>query len=86
MIVHGDKSAIPIETVRRAIKALKAQKVTVPISGGFIFFYPPFNEYGVPLHACYGVRHDAHYWAWVASWCARSSTRPMPAEESTAAQ
>jgi hypothetical protein len=25
------------------------------------------NEYGVPLHACWGVRHDAHYWAWVAS-------------------
>jgi len=25
----------------------------------------PVNEYGVPLHACYGYRHDAHYWAWV---------------------
>ena len=27
------------------------------------------NEYGVPLHACHGVRQDAHYWSWVASWC-----------------
>jgi hypothetical protein len=24
-----------------------------------------YNEYGVPLHACHGYRHDAHYWAWV---------------------
>jgi len=23
------------------------------------------NEYGVPLHACHGYRHDGHYWAWV---------------------
>lgn len=23
------------------------------------------NEYGVPLHACNGYRHDEHYWAWV---------------------
>lgn len=21
------------------------------------------NEYGRPLHACHGYRHDAHYWA-----------------------
>lgn len=20
------------------------------------------NEYGVPLHACSGFRHDEHYW------------------------
>ena len=26
-----------------------------------------FNEYGVPLHACHGHRHDAHYWSWVRS-------------------
>jgi hypothetical protein len=24
---------------------------------------PGFNEYGVPLHACHGHRHDAHVWA-----------------------
>ena len=24
----------------------------------------PVNEYGVPLHACNGYRHDEHYWAW----------------------
>ncbi len=23
------------------------------------------NEYGVPLHACNGFRHDEHYWAWL---------------------
>lgn len=23
------------------------------------------NEYGVPLHACNGYRHDEHYWCWV---------------------
>lgn len=23
------------------------------------------NEYGIPLHACNGYRHDEHYWAWV---------------------
>jgi hypothetical protein len=23
------------------------------------------NEYGVPLHACFGHRHDGHYWAWI---------------------
>lgn len=23
------------------------------------------NEYGVPLHACNGHRHDEHYWAWI---------------------
>lgn len=23
------------------------------------------NEYGVPLHACHGYRHDAHYWSWI---------------------
>ena len=23
------------------------------------------NEYGVPLHACNGYRHDQHYWAWI---------------------
>jgi hypothetical protein len=28
---------------------------------------PGFNDYGVPLHACYGYRHDAHYWAWIAA-------------------
>jgi hypothetical protein len=26
------------------------------------------NDYGVPLHACHGVRQDEHYWAWVATW------------------
>jgi hypothetical protein len=26
-----------------------------------------YNEYGVPLHACHGYRHDAHYWNWIAS-------------------
>lgn len=26
---------------------------------------PGFNEYGVPLHACNGYRHDEHYWAWI---------------------
>lgn len=31
------------------------------------------NEYGCPLHACWGVRHDAHYWDWVATWCGDSS-------------
>ena len=25
------------------------------------------NEYGIPLHACNGYRHDEHYWAW-AQW------------------
>jgi len=24
-----------------------------------------FNEYGVPLHACSGYRHDEHYWVWI---------------------
>lgn len=24
---------------------------------------PGFNEYGVPLHACHGHRHDAHVWS-----------------------
>lgn len=24
-----------------------------------------FNEYGVPLHACNGYRHDEHWWKWV---------------------
>lgn len=24
---------------------------------------PGFNEYGLPLHACHGYKHDAHYWA-----------------------
>lgn len=28
---------------------------------------PGHNEYGVPLHACNGYRHDEHYWAWVRS-------------------
>ncbi len=28
---------------------------------------PGHNEYGVPLHACWGHRHDAHYWAFVRS-------------------
>jgi hypothetical protein len=28
---------------------------------------PGHNEYGVPLHACWGYRHDAHYWARVRS-------------------
>ena len=28
---------------------------------------PGHNEFGVPLHACHGVRHDAHYWVWVAA-------------------
>jgi hypothetical protein len=23
------------------------------------------NEYGVPLHACNGRRHDEHYWAFI---------------------
>jgi len=23
------------------------------------------NEYGVPLHACNGYRHDEHYWAYI---------------------
>lgn len=23
------------------------------------------NEYGVPLHACNGYRHDEHYWVYV---------------------
>lgn len=26
---------------------------------------PGYNMYGVPLFACYGYRHDAHYWAWM---------------------
>lgn len=26
---------------------------------------PGFNEYGIPLHACYGYRHDGHYWEYV---------------------
>lgn len=26
---------------------------------------PGFNEYGTPLHACHGYRHDEHYWAMV---------------------
>lgn len=26
---------------------------------------PGHNEYGVPLHACNGYRHDAHYWEWI---------------------
>jgi hypothetical protein len=26
---------------------------------------PGYNEYGVPLHACYGHKHDGHYWAWI---------------------
>lgn len=33
----------------------------------------PTNQYGVPLHACCGWIHDAHYWAWVASWCGDGS-------------
>lgn len=39
------------------------------------------NEYGVPLHACWGYRHDAHYWAWVATWCGDGSgvRPPSPA-------
>ena len=23
------------------------------------------NEYGIPFHACNGVRQDEHYWAWL---------------------
>lgn len=23
------------------------------------------NEYGVPLHACNGYRHDEHRWEWL---------------------
>lgn len=26
---------------------------------------PGFNEYGVPLHACDGHKHDGQYWAYV---------------------
>lgn len=37
----------------------------VPIEAGT----PGHNEHGVPLHACNGYRHDAHYWAWLeARW------------------
>ena len=25
----------------------------------------PVNEYGVPLSACNGYRHDEHYWAFI---------------------
>jgi len=25
------------------------------------------NDYGVPLHACNGYRHDEHWWVW-AKW------------------
>jgi len=25
------------------------------------------NEYGIPLHACNGYRHDEHWWEW-AKW------------------
>lgn len=25
----------------------------------------PMNEYGVPLSACNGYRHDEHYWAFI---------------------
>ncbi len=34
----------------------------VPITAGTL----GYNEYGVPLHACNGYIHDAHYWARVA--------------------
>lgn len=27
---------------------------------------PGHNEFGVPLCACWGHRHDAHYWAYKA--------------------
>lgn len=33
----------------------------VPVEAGT----PGFNENGVPLHACNGVRQDEHYWAWL---------------------
>lgn len=33
----------------------------VPIEAGC----PGFNEWGVPLHACNGERHDEHYWTWL---------------------
>jgi hypothetical protein len=25
------------------------------------------NTYGVPIHACNGVRQDEHYWAWLST-------------------
>jgi hypothetical protein len=39
------------------------------------YFREMKNEYGVPLHACAGVCCDAHYWAWVATWCGDGSGR-----------
>jgi hypothetical protein len=35
------------------------------------------NEYGVPLHACHGYRHDEHYWAWVRNRRFAQITREM---------
>lgn len=28
---------------------------------------PGYNEFGAPLHACNGFRHDEHYWAYLAN-------------------
>jgi hypothetical protein len=32
------------------------------------------NEYGVPLHACNGYRHDEHYWAHIRHLVATATT------------
>lgn len=52
-----------------------------PMLGGAVTDLNTLNEYGVPLHACWGYRHDAHYWAWVATWCGDGSgvRPPSPA-------
>jgi len=33
------------------------------------------NQYGCPLHACFGYRHDAHYWAWIRATFVRDTQR-----------
>jgi hypothetical protein len=32
------------------------------------------NEYGIPLHACNGYRHDDHWWVW-AKWVTENCER-----------
>lgn len=46
-------------THTQAIARIKAARVNAG--------RPGYNEYGVPLHACNGFRHDEHHWAYLAN-------------------
>lgn len=34
------------------------------------------NEYGIPLHACHGYRHDEHRWEWIRERMKRGDFEP----------